>query len=133
MSLGVGTLVKGVIGSAGPGTWVPVTTDSLLDVFLRINSGSGTVAFTAWLEGTNDNNDANGYEIPADQVLESSSTATQNTTGTNKRDICTAVNTTSLKSFMACYKHVGFAYVRMNWILTGTAPILNVTAGFNGK
>lgn len=90
--------------ASGAGAWQPVPTGSQLGVMVDITAASGTVVFDAWLQGTNDSADANGYDVPADQVLlDSGGTAATGTLTGPIRDIVDNKTTTTAVRAVAVY------------------------------
>ena len=115
--------------ASGAGAWQPVPTGSQLGVMVDVTAASGTVVFDCWLQGTNDSADANGFDIPADQVLLDSGGAAATGTLTGPiRDLIDNKTTTTAVRAVGVYKVFPFKYARVRWTLTGSTPSVTFTA-----
>jgi hypothetical protein len=101
-------------------------------VTVEITAGSGTVVFDCWLEASDDGG-TSWYVLPADQVLESYTGATENTVSTNSGDIVDNKTTTAAASYVATYKDLSPDYIRVRWTLTGSTPALTFAVRLVGK
>ncbi len=103
------------------GTWVPVPTGTMLAAMLDVTAASGPLNFSAWLQGTNDPLDAEGFDVPADLALQhATGGTTANAARANVRDIVPAKTDTAAARYSAIYKHWPWKYARVRWSLTGS-------------
>ena len=102
------------------GTWVPVPTGSMIAAVVDITGATGSPSFFAWLQGTNDPADSEGFDVPADLALQhAAGGGAANTTRANERDIVTTKTDTAAQRNSAIYKHFPFKYCRLRWAQNG--------------
>lgn len=97
-SFSVATLTMGVVG-------------------VDITAITSTPDLDIWLQGSDDGG-TTWYDLPYDQQLTHTGTATDTTAGTNKRNINGATSAAATGKHVAVYKHLACDYVRLAWTLT---------------
>ncbi len=112
------------------GTWVPVPTATMLAAMVDVSAGSGSPVFSAWLQGTNDPLDAEGFDVPADLALaHATGGGAAASTRANARDIVPAKSDTAAARYTAIYKHWPWKYARVRWSLSGGSLTFAATGG----
>ncbi len=102
-----------------------------LSVDITAISGTATPTMSVWLQGTDDDG-TTWFDIPYDLQLVTTAPATADVTAiTNKRN---AVNgATAVGKYVAIYKHLSYAAVRLAGAITGTTPSFTFSAVLSGK
>lgn len=112
------------VTSGGTGDWIAVPAGSQIGVLVDITAYSGTVsAFDLWCQATNDSTDANGWDVPADSVLQSKLDGS-GTTGTLTgpvRDIVDGAAIAATARAYAVYKSWPAKYIRVRHQLAGSS------------
>lgn len=120
---------SGAQTGSSAGTWQAVPNATSLAVMVDVTAASGTIVFDAWLQGTNDSADANGYDVPADVVfIDTGGGAGAGTVTTNAKDIVDNKTTTAAARFTARYGVFPYKYCRLRWTLTGSTPSVTFSA-----
>lgn len=118
--------------ASGVSASLSVPTANHLFVGVDITASSGTPVLDLWLQGSDDGG-TTWYDVPFDLALQTSTTATENTTRTNDRSIIDNRTSTSAAQFLGIYKSLAADKIRLKWIISGSSPSFTFSASVVAK
>jgi hypothetical protein len=106
--------------ASAAGGSMSISTHNMAMVTVEVTAKSGTTpTLKVWLQASDDSGES-WYDYPYDQAMLTSSSGTDVTASTNKRNICESAD--ALGQWAAVYKHLPPGNVRARWDIGGTTP-----------
>ena len=98
---------------------------------LNITAASGsTPKLTVWLQESDDGG-TTWYDVVADVIQKSVTTAAEDAAATSKRNICTEVDAAG--TYRGHYSNLASDYYRLKYVLSGSSPQFTVSVALNAK